>query len=242
MEDREKYRKHIASSLESSFQITSIETNLLIYAGGSENELKKYAMESVIRNRGFISEYIKDNPHFLKSLEPLVVKTPCPEIIKEMSIASVKAGVGPMASVAGVISEFTGRDLLNYTDQVIVENGGDIFLKVNDPVTLGIFAGKSKLSMKVGLRVSSEKPVSVCTSSGTIGHSLSFGKSDAVTVISENCALSDAAATSIGNCVGKEGDIKKAISFGKNIEGVKGIVVIIGDKIGAWGDIDLIKL
>ena len=100
-----------------------------------------------------------------------------------------------MAAVAGAIAEHVGGDLLSYTEEVIIENGGDVFIKTHGPVTVGVFAGNSPLSLRIGLRLNSmEAPLSVCTSSGTVGHSLSFGKADAVSVIARSCALADAAA------------------------------------------------
>lgn len=239
MEDRKKYRKFINNPLPFSFQVTSLETNLLIQC---EKELKDCATEAVLKYRNYISEYISTNPFFKETLDPLIIKEPCHKIIKEMSEYSALAGVGPMASVAGIVAEYTGKELLKHSKQVIVENGGDIFIKVDEPLTMGIYAGSSPLSMKIGVRISEDGPISVCTSSGTIGHSLSMGKSDAVCVISKSCAIADASATSIGNRVKSEDHIEKSISFGKEIEGVLGIIIIVKSKIGAWGDIDLIKL
>ncbi len=148
-----------------------------------------------------------------------------------------------MAAVAGAIAEHVGKDLLSYTDEVVVENGGDIFIKTDSPVMAGIFAGRSPFSMRIGLRVDPKgNPVSICTSSGTIGHSLSMGKADAVCVVSESCSLADAAATSICNHVVSKTDIQKAIEFGKNIHGVTGLVIIIGDKIGLYGKVEILPL
>ncbi len=95
----------------------------------------------------------------------------------------------------------------------------------------------------MGLRVDpGKKPLSVCTSSGTVGHSLSFGKADAVCVLSRSCSLADAAATSIGNQITSKAHIGSAIDFGKNIRGVGGIVVIVGGEIGMWGELEVVRL
>jgi ApbE superfamily uncharacterized protein (UPF0280 family) len=121
-----------------------------------------------------------------------------------------------------------------------VENGGDIFLKTLCKRTIGIYAGKSPLTGKLGLEIDGrDTPLGVCTSSGTVGHSLSFGKADAVTVVSGSTPLADAAATAIGNRVSRPGDIGAAIEFGKGIGGLKGLVIVIGGDVGAWGDIKL---
>jgi len=216
------------------------ETDLFVHA---VRNLEDAAKESILRHRGYIEAYIKEHPEFAETLTPWRMSGPAPIIIKDMAKAGQKAGVGPMAAVAGVLAESVGMDLLSYTDEVIVENGGDIFLKTDSPAAVGIFAGHSPLSMRIGLRlVSANKPVSVCTSSGTVGHSFSLGKADAVCVVSESCPLADAAATSIGNRVNSKKDIQQAIDFGQKIEGVKGLVVIIGTEIGFWGDIEVIPL
>jgi ApbE superfamily uncharacterized protein (UPF0280 family) len=97
--------------------------------------------------------------------------------------------------------------------------------------------------MQVGVKINSEKkPAAVCTSSGTLGHSLSFGQADAVCVVADSCALADAAGTSIGNLIQSPDDIDVAIGSGKRFGDIKGIVIIAGDKIGAWGDLELIPL
>ena len=148
-----------------------------------------------------------------------------------------------MAAVAGAVAEYVGKDLLAHTDQVMVENGGDLFIQSREPVTIGIFANESPLSLRVGLRMdASERPMAVCTSSGTVGHSLSMGKADAVCIVSASCPLADAAATSVGNHVQAIADIQSAMEIGKKIKGVEGIVIIMKDRIGIWGDLEIVPL
>ena len=166
-----------------------------------------------------------------------------PKIIREMMEASRAASVGPMAAVAGAIAERLFWDLTPLSDQIIVENGGDIFLKTNHPVTIGIFAGDSPLSMKIGLKFDrTDSPFSICTSSGTVGHSLSFGKADAVCVTADKGALADAAATAIGNRVRTEKEIEMALAFGKSIPGVTGVAIVLNRTAGFWGNLDLVRL
>ena len=148
--------------------------------------------------------------------------------------------VGPMAAVAGALAERVGRDLLARTDEIIVENGGDIFIKTLHPLTVAVFAGRSPLSLKIGLDIEpANRPMAVCTSSGSVGHSLSKGLADAVCVLSRSCALADAAATAIGNRVRNQKDIQPAIDWGRAVAGVEGILVIMGEKMGMWGRVRL---
>lgn len=237
MYEERTYRKLIDKGRRRFFKVTVKETDLYIHA---QDGLKETAKELILQYRGYIESYIRQYPAFAETLNPWPLPGPAHKIICDMADAGIKAGVGPMAAVAGVMSEYVGNGLLAQSKEVIVENGGDIFLKTDTPVTTAIYAGNSPLSMKIGLRLdSTQKPVSICTSSGTIGHSLSLGKADAICVISDKCALADAAATSIGNNVKTKSDIQAAIEFGQGICGVRGIVIIMGDKIGAWGEVEL---
>jgi len=234
------YRNLINTENNSFFKVIVKETDLFVHA---PKYLENITRELILQQRGYIETYIKKNPEFAKRLTPWYLDTPEPLIIQDMVKAGQHAGVGPMAAVAGAIAEHVGKGLLEHTDEVIIENGGDIFIKKNHIVTIAIFAGNSPLSMKIGLKINpGDQAVSVCTSSGTVGHSLSFGKSDAVCVVSRSGALADAAATSVGNQIKSKSDIKRAIDFGKKIQGVTGIVAIMGNQIGAWGDLEIIPL
>jgi len=234
------YRNAILNSRLVHFQITVKETDLMV---SSSIPLESVARELILTHRGYLEAYIEQYPDFQKTLKPWRISGPAPAIVREMALAGEKAGVGPMAAVAGAISEAVGSGLLQVSDEVIVENGGDVFFKTRLPVIVGIYAGNSPLSLKVGLKVdSTTHPVSLCTSSGTVGHSLSFGKADAVCVMSDSCALADAVATAVGNRVRSAGDISSAIHFGKSIPGVFGLVVIIGKNMGLWGSLEVIPL
>jgi ApbE superfamily uncharacterized protein (UPF0280 family) len=146
-----------------------------------------------------------------------------------------------MAGVAGAVSEFVGYDLLNHTKNLIIENGGDIFIKSQNKLITSVYAGVSALSYNVNFIVKPEEtPLGICTSSATVGPSLSFGKADAVCVISKSATLADAAASAIGNKVKNKNDIKSALDFGINIKGVTGIIIILENEMGAIGKLELV--
>lgn len=240
MYEQRTYRNFIKNDHLVPFQVTVKETDLWICAN---RLLADEAKEAALTVRGYLESYIEIYPQFLKTLVPWHVKGPTPLIVKEMADAGALAGVGPMAAVAGAVAGAVGRELMTYSDEVIVENGGDIFVKLNHPFICGIAAGKSPLNMRFGIQLDATKaPIGVCTSSATVGHSLSFGKADAVCVVSSSCALADAAATAICNRVGSEKEIHQAINAGKSIDGVTAIVVVINDKVGFWGDTELVPL
>lgn len=231
------YRGWVDSHDLIQFTISIGETDLAIYA---REDLTRKARRIVLKYRSQLESYIAANPRFQSSLEPLPVPPHAPRMVLEMIEAGRLAGVGPMAAVAGAVAEKTGKELLAYTPEIIIENGGDIFLKVDRKRVIGIYAGESPLSGKLGLEIGpSDTPLGICTSSGTVGHSLSFGKADAVVVLAPSAVLADAAATAVCNRVKSPVDIDAAIEFGNSIPGVSGIVIIAGKDIGAWGQVIL---
>ena len=240
MKRERRYRSWMARDGLVPFRVRAKETDLYILA---QTPLEREAAEATIRLRQQIEDYSKRRPLFLESLLLLAPDPWAPEIVREMLVASQKAGVGPMAGVAGAIAEFVGRELLTFTAEVVVENGGDIFLKIDTEKTIGIFADRSPLNMKVGIKIPPERtPLGICTSSGTVGHSLSFGKADAVCVISPSATVADAVATSLGNMMKGRGDIEGVLERGQRVSGVEGIVIILDDMLGAWGEYELVRL
>jgi ApbE superfamily uncharacterized protein (UPF0280 family) len=206
-------------------------------------DISSEALALVTKYRESLQKYIQQQPLFMTSLEPVIVNADAPQIVKSMAEAAEKAGVGPMAAVAGAIAEFVGNELLSFSPEVIIENGGDIYLKSLKKRTIGIYAGESQLSNHIGLEINgTDTPLGICTSSGTVGHSLSFGTADAVVVISKSAILADAVATATCNLIKKQDDIQKGIDFAQRIEGVKGLIIIKNDKMGMWGDINICQL
>jgi ApbE superfamily uncharacterized protein (UPF0280 family) len=160
-----------------------------------------------------------------------------------MAESAAKVGVGPMASVAGAIAELVGIELSAFSPEIIIENGGDIYLKSQVKRIIGIYAGDSPLSGNIALEIESNNtPLGICTSSGTVGHSLSFGEADAVVVLSRSAILADAAATAIGNLIVRLEDIPKGIEFAQNIKELNGVIIIKDDRIGMWGEVKLCEI
>jgi len=229
------YRHWTQKSNLVSFNVALQETDLHICA---RTNLKRKALRLVAKYRGILEEHIERYPAFLTSLTPLPVTAEAPHLIRVMLEAAAKTGVGPMASVAGAIAEFVGNELLAFSPEIIIENGGDIYLRSFKDKIIGIYAGSSPLTGKLGLDIAgADAPLGICTSSGTVGHSLSRGKADAAIALSHSAALSDAAATAIGNLVEKPEDIPRGIELAERIEGLKGVVIILGDNLGLWGDV-----
>ncbi len=234
------YRRWVKEDRLVAFNVVVKETDLHIRA---ERNLEAEAVEAILKHRTPLEEYIESHPLFLHSLEPCSVEEDAPDIIRDMARAAGIVSVGPMAAVAGAIAEAVGRDLLEYSPEVIVENGGDIFMKVLQTRLVGVYAGESPFTGKIALEIDPQgTPLGICTSSGTVGHSLSLGAADAVIVLSHSAALADAAATAIGNKVIAAGDIDVVIEKVKVMPELVGVVIIKGDRMGMWGDVKLVPL
>ena len=234
------YRHWVKGSDLVFFNVAVNETDLFIRA---TTNLKRRARRLVVKYRDMLEGYIKQHPVFLTSLEPIPAGEDAPQIVRAMSHATRMAGVGPMASVAGAIAEFVGSELSAFSPEIIVENGGDIYLKSLKERVIGIYAGNSPLTGRIGFEIRGEDtPLGICTSSGTVGPSLSYGRADAVIVLAKSATLADAAATAIGNLVTDANDIQKGLEFAQNVKGLSGALVIKDDNLGIWGKVKLCDL
>ena len=209
----------------------------------TKTDLKNIIEDRVFFYRHQLEEYIQRKPIFKESLMPVETDPFAPAIAKEMISTSAKIGVGPMATVAGAIAEFLGRDISPLTDEYIIENGGDISIKTLRERMILVYAKKSSFSQKIAIKIKErEKPYGVCTSSATVGPSLSLGKADAVCVVADSALFADGLATCVGNSVKSKDDIAMAIEIGKKFSNVIGILIIVGDSLGVWGDLEIIRV
>lgn len=227
------------------FQVSILETDLDIGVKRERfsPELIACAEEIIKTQRLLLEQYIERDPLFRTTLKPYLVQSDAPALAVEMAQAAQQAGVGPMAAVAGAFAQMVGKALARRSRDVIVENGGDIFLRTARPRKVGIFAGTSPFTNKIALEIQPQQtPLGICTSSGTVGHSLSFGKADAVIILAPATPLADAVATATGNLVQTAEDLQKAVDFAAAIPGVIGAVAIKEDKLAAWGQVKLVPM
>jgi hypothetical protein len=217
-----------------AFNVTELESDMLILADAN---LETIAKEAVRKVRLEITKYINQRPEFLHSLKPIKYDQSAARIIREMIEYSSIFNVGPMATVAGAVSQYVGNALLKHSKEVIIENGGDLFVNTHKERVLSIFTEDIVLKDKLKIIVGQESQIGICTSSGKLGHSKSFGNSDAVVVKAKNSIVADAAATAFANQVKNNGDIKKVLLSAKKNEFVEGVVIVIDGKLGVWGNI-----
>ncbi len=238
--DRELYRSRItAPDLERSHVVVK-ETDLLVL---SERNIRDLVRDIVLTQRDRLERYIAAHPIFRDSLLPITVSGAAPEIVKSMALAGRVAGVGPMAAVAGAVCEAVALGVGDSVLELILENGGDLYVASTRDRIIGIFTGEQVPGGGIGLRMPAERtPIGVCTSSGRIGHSLSLGDSSAATVLARSCTLADAAATAVGNRVRGSDGVREGLAAARDIPGVLGVVVLRDGRLGAWGDVEIVGL
>ena len=230
---RERFKLYGFESWETTYK----STNLFVKAC---KDLRLETFEIVKKLWGDLLTYIEKNRDFLTSLKPIKQDKKAPKIAQRMIEASRRADVGPMAAVAGAIAEEVGHLLLKECDECVVENGGDVFLKLNSEPVIGIYTQNPYFGDNLNIKIKMSKtPIGVCSSSAKIGPSLSLGKADLSLIIDKDTAFADAMATKTANMIKNEDDIETAIDFAKS-KNVEGCLFIKGKKIGIWGKIELV--
>jgi len=234
------YRKRVQAGHLVSFRVLIKETDLMVSTSRDLSSQTKNIVHTIRRQ---LEDYIHAKPDFSTTLLPYPEDPFAPPIVKEMISAGNMFDVGPMAAVAGAIADLVGKGLLHSSSEVIVENGGDIFIKTEKPATVSVHAGESPLSNKLGLLMEpAQMPLGICTSSATVGHSLSLGVADAVCVVAQSASAADAAATSLGNRITDKNALKHEIETIRGFDVIKGGVVITGKTMATWGNIQLTML
>lgn len=222
------------------YEVAIGESDLYVCTRG---DLTQRARDSLASHRKELESYLEKHLSFGTSFRPVPVAGDAPEIVVEMARAAEIFDVGPMASVAGAIAQHVGMGLLESSPEVIVENGGDIFLAGGGRRSVRIFAGSSSPLVHVtiddGAAESGAQGVGLCTSSATVGPSISLGEADAVTVLAGTATLADAAASAIGNMVRCADDMEDALEKASGYTDILGVVIVAGGSVGAWGAVEL---
>lgn len=229
------YRARISPEGLISFRVTDGESDLFICA---ERDLSVQAKQALADVRKDITSYIQNDSKFADAMEPVKLLDGAPLVVREMAEAAGHFHVGPMAAVAGAVAQYVGTGLLRESAQVVVENGGDIFIAGSGDKKVSVYAGREAPSIEIVVSGKKEG-LGICTSSARIGPSLSFGSADALTIISKTAAIADAAATAMCNKVGSVEDIDQIVQDASLSSFIDGIVVVIEGRIGIWGDLKL---
>lgn len=224
-----------------AFRVQVGTTDLYLRA---DRDLSREALAAARRSRGEIEAHLAAHPAFATALTPLEPPTgPLRPVVASMYAAARAAGVGPMAAVAGAIAGTVGRELRRESREVLAENGGDLYLDLAEEAIVGLFAGTSPFSGRLGLRVrAGDTPLGICTSSGTVGPSLSYGRADAAVVLAPDPALADAVATALGNRIRAPEDLQLAVEWARAVPGVIGVLAIVGNHLAAAGEVEFVDL
>jgi uncharacterized protein len=235
---RRRYRQQMCPAGFAALTVRYRETDLHIAVDepSFSPDLAAVAEKRVLHYRALLDEYIHRDPVFQATLQPHLLPGDAPAIALEMARAGNLAGVGPMAAVAGAFAERVGRELLSRVRQVVVENGGDIFLATESAIKIAVFAGPSPFSNRIAIELdAAPQGLGVCTSSGTVGPSLSLGRADAAVIVSPSTPLADAVATATANRIQTTADLQPALDFARSVPGITAVLLIKDDKMAAWG-------
>ncbi len=228
-----------------SFRVVHLETDLWIAVdpGSYSPFMEEFALSRAKHYREMLDNHILQVPHFLTALTPYPAPAmPLPSIIAEMYSASAQSSTGPMSAVAGAVAEHVCSDIGEKFNvkEIVVENGGDIFMKIASQAVISVYAGTSPLSEKIGVVISPEAtPLSICCSSGTVGHSFSLGRADACMIASRSGALADAWATSLANEIKDSSSVKEITETALKKTGILSVVIIKDDVAGIGGNLEV---
>ena len=219
-------------------QITIGETHIRLTSDITNHNLKGY----IFSIRQDLTSYIAANPAFLHSFKPLDADSEnLALIVAKMYESSDICDVGPMACVAGTISELSLDYLMGLNSRYsIVENGGDIALVNDRTVLCGIYSNNEVLGNDIAFKIKKRKsPLGICTSSARIGHSISFGEADSVTVIANSASVADGLATRIANDVKGVSSEDKVFNASESAENYReffdGLLIVCADNVATVG-------
>lgn len=241
MEYKERtYRSRFSDDERRWFCVKFLESDLWIGVDSgsyrASMEADTYAM--LVELRRSMDAYLLMDPAYKAALTPYDAGLEAPNILKEMSRVSHKTGIGPMSAVAGAVAEKVAEFL--GTQEVIVENGGDIYAQAASDMDISVFAGQSPLSEKIGLHIpAADFPLGICTSSGTVGPSLSLGRADAVMIVCKDVMLADSYATAMANRIKTVNDLQSVIDRISDLPDILGAIAVKDDRMAITGCYEL---
>ena len=245
MEYKERsYRSRFSNDERRWFCVKFLESDLWIgvdsgsYSASMESDT--YAM--LVDLRRTMDAYLLIDPQYKTALTPYDAGLEAPDILKEMSKVSHKTGIGPMSAVAGAVALKVAGFLKSRYDvnEVIVENGGDIYAQASTDMDISVFAGQSPLSEKIGLHIPAGSfPLGICTSSGTVGPSLSLGRADAVMIVCNDVMLADSYATAMANRIKSVNDLQPVFDRITNTPAILGAIAVKDDRMAICGQFEL---
>ena len=245
MEYKERsYRSRFSGDERHWFCVKFLESDLWI---GVDNGSYRASMEAdtyamLVDLRRTMDAYLLMDPGYKTALVPYEAGLEAPTILKDMSRVSHRTGIGPMSAVAGAVALRVADFIKSKFNvkEVIVENGGDIYADANSDMDISVFAGQSPLSERVGLHIpASAFPCGICTSSGTVGPSLSLGRADAMMIICKDVLLADSYATAFANRIQTVNDLQPVINRIQNTSEILGALAIKSDQLAVCGQFEI---
>ena len=245
MEYKERsYRSRFSDDGRRWFCVKFLESDLWIGvdSGSYSESIEADTYSMLVDLRRSMDAYLIMDPAYKAALTPYDAGIEAPAILKDMSMVSHKTGIGPMSAVAGAVA-LRVADFIKCqfgVKEVIVENGGDIYAESHSDMDIAVFAGQSPLSEKIGLHIPAGSfPLGICTSSGTVGPSLSLGRADAVMIVCKDVLLADSYATAMANRIQSAADLQPVIDLISDIPSILGAIAVKDDRMAICGRFEL---
>ena len=202
-----------------------------------DEQYLRIAEQGIFDARRIIEDKVSEDDFFQITYDPYAPVSKDNPLIQRMCQASELSGVGPFAGVAGAVAVYAVERMVDAgAPYAIIENGGDIAFYSPEKRSIGLFADHPVLK-DIAFMINSDRITGICSSSAKIGPSVSLGRSNVCTVFSDDVILADCCATALGNIVKDENTLPEALERVGSIQGVKGCLACVGDKVAMYGDI-----
>jgi ApbE superfamily uncharacterized protein (UPF0280 family) len=177
--------------------------------------------------------YALRNPAVTTSKRPVEVEPDAPAIVREMAAAAARAGVGPMYSFRGALTDHVGRFLARDLDEVTVSCGGELFILVRKRQKLTIRTGDGPGGVAIVVPPE-RRGLGVATASGA-----QAAPADGLAVLAESSMLAAAAAAGVRAILPKQDGFRLALAYLRKVPGVRGGVLVRDERIGLAGGVEV---
>lgn len=209
---------------------------------GAADNLRDQARIIALKHWEQLEAYIAGHSSFKTSFVPLPVGNGAPAVVRAMASAAEAAGVGPMLTLPGAISEAVARDLSAFAKEVVVSTEGDTFAMHRRAQTFVVEPPMGPGRPGIGVRIGAGGPFAFYASTGRSRINPGIGHARVVAVLAEHGAVADAAASAIGLAMLRPTHVDRALAAAVRLEshGLRGVVIVAESQVGVWGAIEIV--
>lgn len=207
----------------------------------ARSDLSAEARISALRHWEQLESYVVRHSSFKTSFVPVPVREDAPPLVRAMGEASSAVGVGAMVTLSGALVEALAHDLAAFGRPVVVSTEGDTFVVGNVPGTFMVEPAPDPGLGGLAVRVRLPGPYAFYCSTGRVRIDPAIGRARAVAVLADHGAVADAVGSAMGSALHRPYDVDRALAVAKQTDGVRGAVVLVQERIGVWGDLEIVS-